>query len=229
MYTRSLVFIAFRMFALCVLTAFSQTEEKVIPSQAGTDRPVWQLRVAGKSIEKNLPIESLLVVHHLLEPAFAEADIRLNQNHLQAVEPFLPALGTDVEIKAGYHAELETIFSGRLVSHRIAHLPDEAPVLILRWEGEQIKDTLATGEFKPLVALRYGVNFTKFDLTLDALVQGWISFAGSDAPQLGADIRVNGLLADFNRLYSVIRIEHFLTDTEWQTTVDVSSPAPSAP
>lgn len=121
-------------------------QNRLVPTPAASDLPTFSLLQNGVAIASTYQVVSVSV--HKAVNRIAEAEIILLDGNVATEtfeasnrEDFIP--GKELEIKAGYHHEEETIFKGTIVKHAIQMMPDEASALILTLKHPTFKLALA--------------------------------------------------------------------------------------
>ena len=92
------------------------------PTEQKTDIPSFEILLNGEVLSEQYQVLSISVLHEInkiskASISISDGDVAQNDFPLSTSELVIP--GTEIEIKAGYHSENETIFKGTITTHRV--------------------------------------------------------------------------------------------------------------
>jgi Rhs element Vgr protein len=118
---------------------------RIIPTQAATDLATFTILSNGQAIGGDIGIDSIYVVKsvnkiptariHIIDGSVPREDFEVSSGNL-----FVP--GNEIEIKAGYHSDEDTIFKGIITKHAIQSKKDKPSLLIVELKDEAVKLTI---------------------------------------------------------------------------------------
>ncbi|HDO28211.1 MAG TPA: type VI secretion system tip protein VgrG [Bacteroidetes bacterium] len=120
-------------------------KSRMIPTQAETDLPTFTILSNGQEIGGEIGVESIMVSKSvnriptarllLLDGSVPKEDFELSSGDL-----FVP--GNEIEIKAGYHSNEDTIFKGIITKQSIQAKKGSPGRLIIEMKDEAVKMTI---------------------------------------------------------------------------------------
>ena len=121
------------------------TDASTILTQAETDLATFTILSNGQAISGEIGIESIYVVKSVNKIPTAriniiDGSVPLEDFEVSSGDLFIP--GAELEIKAGYHSDEETIFKGIITKHAIQTKKDKPSLLIIELKDEAIKLTI---------------------------------------------------------------------------------------
>lgn len=120
-------------------------DSRVVPTPAPADLPTRTILVNGTAISAAYRIMSVKVSHvaHKIPEAeivLLDGDVSSETFVVSDGDDFMP--GVEIEIKAGYHGEEETIFKGMIVKQGIKILQGQSSLLTITAKHKLFKTTL---------------------------------------------------------------------------------------
>lgn len=120
-------------------------ESRIIPTQAETDLATFTILSDGTEIGGNIGIENIFVVKQVNKIPTAsitilDGSVPQENFEISSGELFMP--GKEIEIKAGYHNEEDTIFKGIITKHSIQARQGKTSVLIVDLKDVAVKMTV---------------------------------------------------------------------------------------
>lgn len=120
-------------------------DTRLVPTPASADLPTKTILIGGTAIAATYRVVSLSVIHeaHKVPEAkilLLDGDVSKETFEASNADDFLP--GKEIEIKAGYHGNEETIFKGIIVKHGIKILQGQSSVLNIVAKHKIYKSTL---------------------------------------------------------------------------------------
>lgn len=115
------------------------------PLDSPTDLLSLSILVEGEALDDTIEIASVEVIKNINKIPMAQISIldgSVSKEDFTASESDNLVPGKSIEIQAGYHSEVATIFKGIIMSQTIKTHAEEAPMLILDCKDEAIKMTL---------------------------------------------------------------------------------------
>ncbi len=121
------------------------SEERTIPTAAPADRPSFTILVDGTQISGEYQVQGIAVSREYNRISSAEififdGDPATEDFTVSNAEDFIP--GGEIEIKAGYHSDEETIFKGLILKHGIKVYKDKPSMLRIECKDKSIKMTV---------------------------------------------------------------------------------------
>jgi Rhs element Vgr protein len=122
------------------------SETRTIPTTQTTDQPSVELICNGETLPLSIPVLSILVSKSFNKISRARIHV---QNGDSSAEDFpisnedYFAPGSEIEVKAGYHSENETIFKGLVIAHKLKIQRDKPSVIIIECRDASYQMTLA--------------------------------------------------------------------------------------
>lgn len=118
---------------------------RTVPTPATPDLPTKTILVNGTAIAATYQVMSVKVTHiaHKIPEAeivLLDGDVSSETFEVSNGTDFIP--GVDIEIKAGYHGQEETIFKGVIVKHSIKIRENQSSILIVTAKHKIFKTTL---------------------------------------------------------------------------------------
>jgi Rhs element Vgr protein len=119
--------------------------ERNIPNQSATDQPGFEIRIDGNTIPESVPVRSIVVTKEFntissATIAILDGDPSAETFEYSNSDHFVP--GNNIEIKAGYQQNLNTIFKGIIVAQKLRVRENSNPVLIVECRDAAYKMTL---------------------------------------------------------------------------------------
>ena len=114
------------------------------PLDSPTDLLSLSVLVEGEEVQETIDIFRIEVVKTINKVPAAQVSIldgSVSKEDFTASESATFVPGNAIEIQAGYHNEVSTIFKGIIMSQTIKTHPEEAPLLVLDCRDEAIKMT----------------------------------------------------------------------------------------
>ncbi len=120
-------------------------EERMIPTPAPADLPSFKILVGGQAVSPEYQIQGVAVSRSFNRVAEAQllildGDAASEDFKVSAADEFVP--GNEVEIKAGYHGEEETLFKGIIVQHGLRVYQNRPAVLRVECKDAAFKLTV---------------------------------------------------------------------------------------
>ena len=120
-------------------------DSRVVPTPASPDLPTKTILVNGTAIADTYQVMSVKVSHiaHKIPEAeivLLDGDVSTETFEVSNGTDFIP--GVDIEIKAGYHGQEETIFKGIIVKQGIKILQGQSSILSITAKHKIFKTTL---------------------------------------------------------------------------------------
>lgn len=128
-------------------------DSRVVPTPASPDLPTNTILVNGTALADTRRVLSIRVSHvaHKIPEAtvvLLDGDVSAETFPTSNGDDLMP--GSEIEIKAGYHGQEETIFKGTIVKQGIRILQDRSPTINIVAKHSMFKTTLnrSTNSFK---------------------------------------------------------------------------------
>src|SRR6185369_9245909 len=120
-------------------------DSRIVPTPAPADLPTKTILVNGTAIASTYQVMSVKVSHiaHKVPEAeiiLLDGDVSTETFDVSNGTDFMP--GVDIEIKAGYHGQEETIFKGTIVKQGIKILQGQSSILSITAKHKIFKTTL---------------------------------------------------------------------------------------
>jgi Rhs element Vgr protein len=120
-------------------------DSRLIETNQPSDLPSVKVFISGEALSGEIQVLSVEVSQYANKIATArvillDGDAAEQTFKISEMEQFKP--GTDIEIKAGYHEEVSSLFKGVLVKHSIKAKKDKPSLLLLEAKDLAIKMTL---------------------------------------------------------------------------------------
>ncbi len=120
-------------------------DSRIIPTQAETDLSTFTILSNGQEVGGEIGIENIMVTKSVNRIPTArillfDGSVPEENFEVSAGELFIP--GNEVEIKAGYHADEDTIFKGIITKHSIQARKGKPSYLILEMKDASVKMTI---------------------------------------------------------------------------------------
>ena len=201
----------------------SCSDQKQIPVSPKTEIANWNILIDGKSIDSDIDLVSILVIHELNQPSYAEVTIQFKDKLPPVGKAYTEVINKKIEIIIGYDFNLQTIFKGIIISQRISQSLDDPYLFIVQCENNQ-KPVSSSTTSSPMYTLQYGTNVLDFELSInsDKKIEGFVSTFGLYEPLIGNIIQLDGFMAGFNKLVRIYLVEHHLDSSGWTTTLNIS-------
>ena len=121
------------------------SEERTIPTPARADVVTMTILIDGEPIESSINILGLQVERELNRLPSAtvmmrDGDVASEDFPVSSTDTFIP--GKEIEIRAGYRSEEETIFKGMIIKHSIRSRRNRGSVLEIECKDKAYKMTL---------------------------------------------------------------------------------------
>jgi Rhs element Vgr protein len=121
------------------------SEDRTIPTSAPADRPSFTILVGGTQISGEYQVQGVVVSREYNRISSADififdGDPATEDFTVSNAQDFIP--GGEIEIKAGYHSDEETIFKGLILKHGIKVYKDKPSVLRIECKDKSIKMTI---------------------------------------------------------------------------------------
>lgn len=118
---------------------------RIIPTQAETDLATFTLFSDGREVGGDIGINSILVVKSVnkiptAQITIIDGSIPQEDFEVSSGDTFIP--GNELEIKAGYHSDEDTIFKGIITKHSIQSKKDKPSFLTIELKDESVKMTV---------------------------------------------------------------------------------------
>jgi len=120
-------------------------ESRIIPTQAETDLATFTILSNGQEVGGEIGVESILVsksVNRIPTARVVVFDGSVSQENFEVSSGDLFVPGNEIEIKAGYHSNEDTIFKGIITKHAIQARKGKPSYLILELKDAAIKMTI---------------------------------------------------------------------------------------
>ncbi|MCK5703623.1 MAG: phage late control D family protein [Cyclobacteriaceae bacterium] len=120
-------------------------ESRIIPTQAETDLSTFTILSDGQEISGEIGIESIFVIKSVNKIPTAQITIvdgSVPREDFEVSSGTLFVPGNELEIKAGYHSDENTIFKGIITKHSIQSKKDKPSFLIIDLKDESVKMTI---------------------------------------------------------------------------------------
>ncbi len=119
-------------------------ESHIIPTQAATDLPTFTILVEGEDIGQQYGILGIMVTKSVnripkARLILSDGDVAAGDFSISSGNMFIP--GNEVEIKAGYHNNEDTIFRGIITGQSIKALENRNPFLQIDMRDKAVKMT----------------------------------------------------------------------------------------
>lgn len=120
-------------------------DSRIIPTQAETDLATFTILSNGQEVGGAIGIESILVVKSVNRIPTArlvifDGSVPLENFEISSGDLFVP--GNEIEIKAGYHSDEDTIFKGIITKHSIQARKGKPSYLMIEMKDEAVKMTI---------------------------------------------------------------------------------------
>lgn len=120
-------------------------DSRIIPTQAETDLATFTILSDGQEVSGEIGIENIFVLKSVNKIPTAritiiDGSVPREDFEVSSGDLFVP--GNELEIKAGYHSEEDTIFKGIITRHSIQTKKDKPSYLILDLKDESIRMTI---------------------------------------------------------------------------------------
>jgi len=121
------------------------TTQRTIPTLRPSDLPDFQIFSDGDPLSRAHNVLSVIVSKSVNKIPYAQiimldGDPSSEDFPLSNEEFFIP--GREIEIKAGYHGSVETIFKGIIIKHGLKARMDKPPMLVVEAKDESVKMTI---------------------------------------------------------------------------------------
>ena len=117
----------------------------IIPTRAETDLPTFTVLSNGEAISEEIGIHSILVtrsVNRIPTARLVVFDGSVAQQNFEISSGDLFVPGAEIEIKAGYHSDEDTIFKGIVTSQSIKAKNRKPAKLVVEMKDEAVKMTI---------------------------------------------------------------------------------------
>jgi len=120
-------------------------ESRIIPTQAETDLATFTILSDGTEVGGDVGIKNIFVIKAVNKIPTAritiiDGSVARESFEVSSGDLFVP--GKEIEIKAGYHSEEDTIFKGIITKHSIETKKDKPSVLIVDLKDAAVKMTI---------------------------------------------------------------------------------------
>ena len=200
----------------------ARSEQQAIPLPGHQDTAELRILVDTEDAAFTRDVLSAHVLVHRSESDFAEIELPIAGH---AVSSAAAALDKPIEIQAGYHGVMQTLFAGRCISQRIVARKDASDCLVLHCENPVKKGLYQNPDRTPVLTLMYKSTVLDFDILRepDHVIHGDLWIKGTADSVLDRYVELQGFPAGFNRLVRVQRVEHQWRSKEWTTGLNVVS------
>ncbi len=118
--------------------------QRTIPTSRPSDLPDFQIFSDGNQLNRAQNVLSVIISKSVNKIPYAQiilldGDPAAEDFPLSNEEFFIP--GKEIEIKAGYHGDVETIFKGIVIKHGLKAKRDKPPVLVVEAKDVSVKMT----------------------------------------------------------------------------------------
>ncbi|MFV0591121.1 MAG: type VI secretion system tip protein VgrG [Draconibacterium sp.] len=119
-------------------------EQRVIPTQRSADLVTWKILIEGEELSSSYQVLSIAVEKEINRIPWAkivllDGDPSAQDFALSNEAFFVP--GKEIEIKAGYHSDEETVFKGIVIRHNLSIRSDKAQ-LVIECRDKAVKMTI---------------------------------------------------------------------------------------
>lgn len=120
-------------------------DSRVLPTRGETDLSTFTILSNGTEVSGELGIESIFVIKSVnkipsARIAIIDGSVPREDFAVSSGELFVP--GNEIEIKAGYHTDEETIFKGIITKHSIQTKKDKPSFLFIDVKDKSVKMTI---------------------------------------------------------------------------------------
>jgi phage protein D len=198
------------------------------PLSNNTDLVSYSLLIQGTEIDGSLEVYSIYAALEEDETASAEVTILLrnDMNILSSsgLDDF--SVGSEVEVKLGYHSKNETVFKGKITTQSFGN--SEALGFILTVEcydsnaSNNPQNSASTALCLTLGEDVIDVVLNQYEAESDAISTiGSVLFQGSSVIQPGHKVELKGFMKAFEGEQIVKRVEHLVSEGQWTTEIDI--------
>lgn len=198
------------------------------PLSDHTDLVSFDIQIQGTQIAATLEVHSIYVALDEDETASAEFTILLRNDlddlSSNRMDDF--SVGSEVQIKLGYHSLNETVFKGKITTQSFGNTDEMGYVLTVECYDNNPYDTKPKSSSTEL-SLTLGVDvidvvLNQYETELDAISTiGSVLFQGSSLIHPGQQVELNGFMKAFEGEQVVKRVEHLVSEGQWTTEIDI--------
>jgi Rhs element Vgr protein len=121
------------------------TSDRIVPIDKGTDLPSFTVLADGKKVNEEYPVISVVVTRAVNKISTAklmllDGEVATQDFEISNKSEFEP--GKEIEIKAGYHQDEETIFKGTIIKHGVKARQGKPSMLCLELKDNAVKMTV---------------------------------------------------------------------------------------
>lgn len=192
------------------------------PTDVASEVAAFEVRLAGQPIDPRCIIVDLEVWQAVGQPPRARLTLAADQSSgvaFPTADGSGLSAGVMLTLSLGYGSALTPMFAGAVHRQGLRGAVAAPPVLTVEALGATPAGPSVSGD--PVLTLAWGESVLAADLTLEAGLQGQLSFQGSALPHPGCTVRLQGFGGLFDGEVTVRECHQRMTDGMWTTDLTV--------